>query len=151
MVQPLIVSLDFLEFPPEHTLTGGNRSPRITISGPQAVSVAVMVFNPFIKACCSFTPWIIWNLPAGQVIPAGIPCQGSTASPVPAVQGTNDYGTVGYSGPDPPPGETHRYLFRVYALDTVLDLAPGSGKHELIAAMRGHVLAYGETAAICSR
>lgn len=150
-MKPLIVTLDFLEFPLEHSGDGGNRSPRITLKGLDAVSVAVMVFNPFIKTCCSFTPWIIWNLPAVPVIPSGIPATGMTDNPIRAIQGTNDYGIIGYSGPNPPAGETHRYQFTVYGLDITLALAPGSAKHALISAMRGHMLQYGETVAVCSR
>lgn len=150
-MKPLVATLDFLEFPPTYTADGGNRSPAIRLQGLDAVSVAVMVFNPFMKACCSFTPWIIWNLPADPLIPPGIPNEGSTALPVASVQGTNDYGVIGYTGPEPPPGETHRYQFKVYGLDSNLDLPPGSDKHALIAAMRGHVLQFGETVAICTR
>jgi Raf kinase inhibitor-like YbhB/YbcL family protein len=63
----------------------------------------------------------------------------------------NDAGHVGYTGPCPPPGTTHRYTFKVWGLDTMLDLTPGSLKHQLVAAMRGHVLCYGETVALCRR
>lgn len=152
-MEPLIVSLDFLEFPPGHTADGGNLSPRLAITGllSGTASLAVMVTNPFIKSCCSFTPWLAWNLPPLPSIPPGIPPVKTAGVPVSAVQGTNDYGIAGYTGPNPPPGETHRYQFRVYGLDAMLDLMPGSRKHELVAAMRGHVLQYGETAAICTR
>ncbi|OPY38747.1 MAG: putative kinase inhibitor protein [Methanoregula sp. PtaU1.Bin051] len=150
-MEPLTIMLDFLEFPPDHTGDSVNRSPRIRIGGLKAESVAVMVFNPFMKTCCSFTPWIIWDLPAIPVIPAGIPNLGIVKAPVTAVQGTNDYGVIGYTGPNPPPGETHRYQFRVYGLDAMLHLPPGSTKHELVAAMQGHIRQYGETVAICSR
>jgi len=71
--------------------------------------------------------------------------------PVAAVQGRNDQGTIGYMGPCPPQGSTHRYTFKVYGLDTLLDLPPGSTKDGLIAAMRGHVLQYGDTMAMYSR
>jgi Raf kinase inhibitor-like YbhB/YbcL family protein len=150
-MEPLIVSLDFLEFPPTHTCDGGNLSPAIRLMGLSAASVAIMVFNPFEKSCCSFTPWICWNLPPQAVIPAGIPREGITTAPVAAVQGITDYGTIGYTGPCPPPGSMIRYLFRVYGLDTLLDLTAGSDKDALIAAMRGHVLQFGTTVALCSR
>jgi Raf kinase inhibitor-like YbhB/YbcL family protein len=150
-MEPLIVSLDFLEFPPTHTCDGGNLSPAIRLKGLSAASVAIMVFNPFEKSCCSFTPWICWNLPPRAVIPAGIPREGITTAPVAAVQGITDYGTIGYTGPCPPPGSMIRYLFRVYGLDTLLDLPAGSDKDALIAAMRGHVLQFGTTVALCSR
>ena len=152
-MDPLTVSLDFLEFPPSHTCDGGNLSPRIhlknLVSG--AVSVAVMVFNPFEKSCCSFTTWTCWNLPPSPVIPAGIPRSGTVTDPVPAVQGVTDHGTTGYTGPCPPPGTMIRYQFKIYALDTMLDLPPGADKHSLITALKGHVLQYGETVAISSR
>jgi Raf kinase inhibitor-like YbhB/YbcL family protein len=150
-MKPLIVSLGFLEFPPTHTCDGGNLSPAIRLEGLSALSVAVMAFNPFEKSCCSFTPWICWNLPPLPVIPAGIPREGITTAPVTAVQGITDYGTIGYTGPCPPQGSMIRYHFRVYGLDAMLDLAAGSDKHALISAMKGHVVQYGDTAAVCSR
>jgi Raf kinase inhibitor-like YbhB/YbcL family protein len=150
-MEQLIVSLDFLEFPPTHTCDGENLSPRIRLQGLNASSIAIMVFNPFEKSCCSFTPWICWNLPPLPVIPPGLPKEGITTIPVTAVQGITDYGTIGYSGPCPLPGEMIRYQFKVYGLDSLLNLPPGSDKHALIEAMKGHVLQFGETVAICSR
>jgi Raf kinase inhibitor-like YbhB/YbcL family protein len=64
------------------------------------------------------------------------------ALPERAKQGTNDWGRRGWNGPCPPIGR-HRYFFRVYALDIVLD-APGITKIELLAAIKGHILAQGE-------
>jgi Raf kinase inhibitor-like YbhB/YbcL family protein len=147
----LVVSLEFLEFPSRHTCDGENLSPEIILKGLNAGSVAVMVFNPFEKSCCSFTPWIIWNLPALSHIPAGIPHEGVVIAPVSAMQGTTDYGIIGYTGPCPPQGQMIRYQFKVYGLDAMLDLAPGSNKHELVTAMKGHVIQFGETVAISSR
>jgi Raf kinase inhibitor-like YbhB/YbcL family protein len=150
-MEKLIVTLDFLEFPPTHTCEGENSSPRIRLKGLSATSVAVMVFNPFEKSCCSFTPWICWNIPPLPVIPAGIPKEPVTTAPVVAVQGMTDYGTTGYTGPCPSPGQMIRYQFKVYGLDSMLDLAAGSDKHALVQAMKGHVLQFGETTAICTR
>jgi Raf kinase inhibitor-like YbhB/YbcL family protein len=109
------------------------------------------VFNPFEKSCCSFTPWIIWNIPPVSLIPGGIPREGTVTAPVPAVQGITDYGDIGYTGPCPPPGQVIRYQFKVYGLDCMLDLKQGSDKHELVSAMKGHVIQFGETVGICSR
>lgn len=152
-MDPLTVSLDFLEFPPSHTCDGGNLSPRIHLKqiSPAAVSVAVMVFNPFEKSCCSFTSWICWNLPPLPVIPEGIPHGERVTTPVSAVQGITDHRTVGYTGPCPPIGTMIRYQFRVYVLDAMLDLPAGADKHALVTALKGHVLQYGETAAVASR
>jgi Raf kinase inhibitor-like YbhB/YbcL family protein len=151
VMDPLVVSLDFLEFPPTHTCDGGNLSPRITLKGLKASSVAVMVFNPFEKSCCSFTPWIAWNIPPVEHIPQGVPHGGTVTSPIPTVQGITDYGSIGYTGPCPPQGQMIRYQFKVYGLDAMLDLPAGSNKHELVSAMKGHVLQFGETVAMCSR
>jgi Raf kinase inhibitor-like YbhB/YbcL family protein len=150
-MEPLIVSLDFLEFPPAHTCDGENLSPVLRLKELSAASVAIMAFNPFEKSCCSFTPWTCWNLPPVPVIPAGIPREGITTMPIAAVQGITDYGIIGYTGPCPPQGSMIRYQFKVYGLDAMLDLPAGSDKHALIAAMKGHVLQFGETVALCSR
>ncbi len=147
----LVVSLDFLIFPPMYTCDGENTSPRLRIGGLSAASVALMAVNPFQPSCCSFCPWLIWNLPPTGEIPAGIPKTGTVTAPVSAVQGRNDFGNIGYDGPCPPPGMTHRYAFKVYGLDTMLDLAPEATKADLIAAMHGHVLQFGDTTAIYSR
>jgi Raf kinase inhibitor-like YbhB/YbcL family protein len=58
-----------------------------------------------------------------------------------ARQGRNSFHQIGYNGPCPPAGATHRYFFRVYALDAKLDLAAGASRAQLDAAMKGHVLA----------
>ncbi len=151
-VAKLIVSLRSAEFPVWNTCDGPDLSPELGIRGlvPETQSMAVFALNPF-EPGCSFTTWIIWNLSPAPVIPEGIPPQGVVTAPVDAVQGTNDYGTPGWRGPCPPEGETHRYLFKVYGLDAMLDLPAGAGKHDLIGAMQGHVLAFGETAAMYSR
>jgi hypothetical protein len=151
MTSDLEVSLGFLEFPEAHTCDGGNLSPQISLEGLDAGAVAIMVFNPSMRKGYSYSPWIIWDLPAKTVIPAGIPEGKVVTRPLPAVQGQNDAGHIGYAGPCPPPGGTHRYLFRVYGLDGLIGLSGGSTKYELTAAIHGHVVQYGETEAVCSR
>ncbi|HPJ73929.1 MAG TPA: YbhB/YbcL family Raf kinase inhibitor-like protein [Methanoregulaceae archaeon] len=150
-MEKLVVSLDFLEFPPTYTCDGEDESPPIRIRGLSASSVAVMAVNPFIKSCCSFTPWLIWNIGPVEVIPAGIPKTGVVDSPISAVQGRNDLGKIGYTGPCPPVGSTHRYSFKVYGLDSMLTLAPGSNKADLVGAMRGHVVQFGDTVGMYRR
>jgi len=61
-----------------------------------------------------------------------------------AKQGINDFRRLGYGGPHPPPGKPHRYFFKLYALDKMLDLKPGATKQDVEAAMNGHVLAEGQ-------
>lgn len=150
-MEKLIVKLDFLEFPPTNTCDGDNESPRIRIENLKSVSLAVMAVNPFIPSCCSFSPWLAWNIPPSGIIPPGLPKVSTIQVPIHAIQGTNDYGRVGYIGPCPPGGSTHRYTFKVWGLDQMLDLIPGARKADLVSAMRGHVLQYGETSALCTR
>jgi len=61
-----------------------------------------------------------------------------------ARQGKNDFGKIGYGGPDPPKGKPHRYFFKLYALDGTVDLPPGATKAQLMDAMKGHILAEGQ-------
>ncbi|HJX25590.1 MAG TPA: YbhB/YbcL family Raf kinase inhibitor-like protein, partial [Chthoniobacterales bacterium] len=83
-----------------------------------------------------FTHWLIWNIdPKVTEIAEG-------SAPI-GMQGKNDFGKSGYGGPCPPSG-THRYYFKIFALDSDLDLAAGSKRAQLDAAMRGHVIAQGE-------
>ena len=62
----------------------------------------------------------------------------------PNIREVNDFGRIGYNGPCPPPGQNHRYFFKVYALDATLGLESGATKSQLEAAMSGHILAQGE-------
>jgi Raf kinase inhibitor-like YbhB/YbcL family protein len=61
-----------------------------------------------------------------------------------AKQGKNDFGNIGYGGPAPPKGKPHRYFFKLYALDVVVDLPPGVSKAQLMAAIKDHILAEGQ-------
>ncbi|HOS82463.1 MAG TPA: YbhB/YbcL family Raf kinase inhibitor-like protein [Methanolinea sp.] len=150
-MEKLDVSLGFLEFPPVHTCDGEDLSPLIRIGNPRGQFLALMAINPFIPSCCSFSTWIAWNIPVTGIIPSGIPRDPVVSDPVSAVQGTNDWGTIGYRGPCPRPGTTHRVTFKVWALDGPVPVPPGSRKADLVAGMRGHVLAYGDTMALYSR
>ncbi len=151
-VTALIISLRSGEFPIWNTCDGPDRSPELRIRGlaPETQSMAVFALNPF-EPGCSFTTWLIWNLLPAPVIPEDIPPLGVVTAPVDGVQGTNDYGKIGWRGPCPPRGETHRYLFKIYGLDAMLDLQAGADKHDLIGAMQGHVLQFGDTVAMYSR
>jgi Raf kinase inhibitor-like YbhB/YbcL family protein len=150
-MEKLRVSLDFLEFPPAHTCEGGNISPEITVEGLESGSLAVMVFNPSMRGFLSYCTWLVWDIPAQKTIPAGIPPGNLVTSPVSALQGINDAGITGYTGPCPKAGEMHRYLFRVYGLDDFLRIPGGSTKTALLSSMHGHILQYGETEAVASK
>ena len=84
-----------------------------------------------------FTHWLVWNVdPKTAEVTEG-------SAPSGAVEGRNDFGEIGYGGPQPPSG-THRYYFRVYALDRTLYLKAGAKRRELDSAMKGHVIGQGE-------
>jgi len=149
-MEKLTVLLPFVEFPPEYTCDGGDVSPPLELHGLRAGSVAVVALNPF-EPGCSFTTWIVWNLDPSPLIPKGIPKKPVVDRPLHAIQGTNDFGEIGYRGPCPSPGESHRLMFKVYGLDGHLDLEPGASKHEFTAALRGHVVQFGTTVAMYTR
>ena len=90
-----------------------------------------------------FVHWVVYNLPPGTTsLPEGIPA--SEAVPGGGIQGKNDFGRIGYGGPCPPRGTTHRYFFKLYALNVELTLPPGASKTDVLRAMEGHILAEGQ-------
>lgn len=124
--------------PDEYGYTERNISPPLTVHGvpEEAETLALVVDDPDAvePAGKVWDHWLLWNIPADTT---GIPEDASIPG---AVEGRNDYGEQGYGGPNPPDRE-HTYRFRLYALDTTLDLEPGAGKEELLDAMEGHVVA----------
>jgi Raf kinase inhibitor-like YbhB/YbcL family protein len=146
----LEVKLGFTRIPDECTCHGSDASPEIAIQGLNATSMAVIVDDPD-AASGSFTHWIIWNIPPMGVIPGAIPKNATVNKPISALQGMNSFGEVGYGGPCPPPGKPHRYFFRVFGLDRMLDLRPGASRSDLEKAMVGHVLQKGEAMATYGR
>lgn len=142
----LVVKLGFDRIPDEYTCQGLDVSPRIEIQGLNATSLAVVVDDPDAPAT-TFTHWLIWNIPPTDIIPMAIPRNAALKEPFRALQGTNDFGEIGYAGPCPPPGKPHRYFFRVFGLDRMLNLPAGAKVADLQKAMQGHVLQKGETVA----
>jgi hypothetical protein len=123
--------------PSKFSCDGPNTSPPLQISDvpTEAKSVVLIVDDPDAPTGL-FTHWAVWNIsPQTNTI-----AEGSTPK---GVHGTNDFGKSGYGGPCPPSG-THRYYFKVFALDRELDLPVGAKRSQLDAAMKGHVIAQGE-------
>lgn len=97
-------------------------------------------------------PWVHWVLyklpPAARGLPEGIPREARLQEPAGALQGKNSWPegeNTGYLGPMPPPGHgVHRYFFKIFALDTTLDVKPGLDKDGLLRAMQDHILAEGQ-------
>ena len=83
--------------------------------------------------------WVVYNIPASAVeLQEASPAQANLADG--SLNGTNSWGKLGYGGPCPPSG-THRYFFKLYALDTMLSLPSGANKQNLLSAMMNHILA----------
>ena len=144
----LTVKLDFEDFPDVYTCRGANRSPPIRVEGilPNIKSLAVLATTSPEEGP-SRVAWVFWNLPAVPLIPEGFTADKVVETPVRAVQGTNDFGTIGYRGPCPEAGKTEAYLFRVYALDIDLALHPGATWEEMIRAVEGSLSQSGEVIA----
>jgi Raf kinase inhibitor-like YbhB/YbcL family protein len=124
--------------PTRHTCEGEDLSPDLSWSGvsEDARSLALVCDDPDAPSG-TFTHWLAWGIDPGS----GGLGEGEAAP----VEGQNGFGTTGYRGPCPPPGHgPHRYFFRLHVLDAELDLAAGSSREELEAALEGHILASGE-------
>jgi Raf kinase inhibitor-like YbhB/YbcL family protein len=128
------------EIPRRYTCGGANLSPVFNWGGvsPAAKSLAIVVDDPDAPKG-TWTHWILWNIPSFlTALPEGLFAAETLADGT--RQGTNDFSRIGYGGPCPPPGKPHRYFFKLFALDTLLDLQPGAKRKELDHAMRGHIL-----------
>jgi hypothetical protein len=120
---------------------GENISPPLSIRDvPEATkSLILIVYDPDVpkdlKPDGNFDHWILFNIPPQTRDIA----EGAS----PGVSGVNTRGEMKYTGPNPPYGE-HRYFFKLYALDTILELAPGANRTEVEIEMEGHILAQAE-------
>src|SRR5258706_14207920 len=124
---------DFI--PSKYTCEGENVNPPLTIENipSGAKSLAVIVDDPDAPGG-TFIHWVIWNIRPMEMI---------LENAVPGTEGNNSFRATHYQGPCPPTG-THRYFFKVYALDTLLDIEQGAKLKTLEKAMRDHILGYGE-------
>jgi Raf kinase inhibitor-like YbhB/YbcL family protein len=137
--------------PARYTCKGEDISPPLSWSNAPrgTISFAVLVDDPDAPVG-DWVHWVLFNLPETTTeLAEGQPRNFKLLSG--AVQGLNDFGRAGYGGPCPPPGKPHRYVFKVYALDTMLDLDSKARKKDLLRAMEGHVLAQGELVGIFQR
>src|SRR5262245_52007915 len=130
--------------PKQHTGDGKDTSPPLRWADPPegTKSFALVCDDPDAPRG-TWTHWLLFNLPPDRR-ELEEAAAASWAHDGGARQGKNDFGKNGYGGPAPPPGKPHRSYFRLYALDTVLDLPAGAGREQLLAAMKGHVLAEGQ-------
>jgi len=119
--------------PAEYTCDGADVSPALSFSDipENAKSLALIVDDPD-APMGTWVHWVVWNIPPNTT---GF----SKGENITFQQGKNDFGKLDYGGPCPPSG-THRYYFKLYALDTMLNLETGVTKKHLEDAMSGHII-----------
>lgn len=130
--------------PERYTGNGEDISPELFWdSVPAGVASFALVCSDPDAPMGTFIHWVVYNIPgSARRLPEGIASNEELVDG--ARQGVNSFQRIGYNGPKPPMGKPHRYFFRLYALDTVLDLPPGAAAGRLQSAMAGHILAVGE-------
>lgn len=134
--------------PRKYTGDGEDKSPPLSWSvvPPGTKELALIVDDPDAPTPTPWVHWVLYRIPAeARSLPEGIAPSLRVAQPAGLAQGKNSWGKIGYGGPAPPKGHgRHRYFFKLYALDSPVDLEPGAAKEALLKAMSGHVLAEGE-------
>ena len=131
------------EIPARYTCEGEDLSPPLAWTGaPEGTRSFALICDDPDAPVGTWVHWVIYNIPPDKTgLPEDVPDDNLLDDGT--KQGITDFGRPGYGGPCPP-GGTHRYYFKVYALDTALDLGTGAKKKDLLKAMEGHVLAEGQ-------
>jgi Raf kinase inhibitor-like YbhB/YbcL family protein len=130
--------------PNKYTCDGNDRSPALSWSNiPEETQTLALICEDPDAPSGTFVHWIVYNIsPTVAGLAEGVP----TVELLPdgTIQGLNDFKRIGYGGPCPPPGDNpHRYFFRLYALDTEIQLQAGAGRQEFARAIEGHILTAG--------
>jgi Raf kinase inhibitor-like YbhB/YbcL family protein len=132
------------DIPKKFTCDGPDLSPALSWGEAPAntASFALIADDPDAPVG-TWVHWVLFNLPARtRELPQGVPKKEELEDG--ALQGTNDFRRIGYGGPCPPAGPSHRYFFKLYALDAQLSLKAGATKGEVEKAMKGHVVEQAE-------
>ena len=131
--------------PAKYTCIGKSISPALAWTEPPAgtQSFALIVDDPDAPGRI-YVHWVLFNIkPDVRNLQEDLPITGKNVDPNAIYVGSNSSGATAYQGPCPPSG-THRYFFKLYALDTTISLLPGATKDQLLKAMDGHILAQAE-------
>jgi len=131
------------KIPGKYTCDGMDISPPLAwTSGPGGTKTFALICDDPDAPMGTWVHWVLFNLPADIIeLRENVPPERELESG--AKQGMNDFRKIGYGGPCPP-GGTHRYYFKLYALDTEINFEAGATKSELLKAMEGHILAEGQ-------
>jgi Raf kinase inhibitor-like YbhB/YbcL family protein len=144
----LLVESDAFEaagtIPQRYTCDGKDVSPALRWSEPPPGTQSLaLIFDDVDAPAGTWVHWVMFNIPDATLsLSEGVPADSIVAGL--GAHGSNSWGTLGYGGPCPPKGGPHRYTFRLYALDTILDLDAGARRADLDKAMEGHILGRGE-------
>jgi Raf kinase inhibitor-like YbhB/YbcL family protein len=130
--------------PSRYTCDGQDVSPPLEWNtGPVGTESYALIMDDPDAPGGTWVHWLAWNIKSTK-LPEDEYNQAMAETPLGQIRhGTNSWDRIGYGGPCPPSG-THRYYFKVYALDRELDLGPEATKQALVAAIEGHTLAHGE-------
>jgi Raf kinase inhibitor-like YbhB/YbcL family protein len=129
--------------PAQYACDGQNVSPPLAWSNlPEGTKTLALIADDPDAPRGTWVHWVIYQIPATEHgLSENVPTRETLDGG--ARQGKNDFKNIGYGGPCPPSG-THRYFFKLYALDASLDLVPGATKDQLLKVTEGHVLAQGQ-------
>lgn len=127
--------------PRRYTCEGENVSPPLHWGVPPAATKSfVLIADDPDAPGGTWVHWVLYNLPLDlRGLSEGVPAKERVLDE--AIHGLTDFKRIGYGGPCPPPGKPHRYYFKLYALDVVLDLKPHATKAQVLEGCKGHVLA----------
>ena len=137
--------------PARHTCDDINVSPPLRWDSlpERTISFAILCEDPD-APMGTWTHWIIFNIPP-DIMELSAEIKKEEKLEKGMIQGINDFGYAGYGGPCPPEGEKHRYFFRIYALDTTLNIGPGAKREEFLKALNENVLDEGQLMGIYGR
>lgn len=138
--------------PAEYTCDGANISPPLAWTDvPREAESLVLICDDPDSTNGPWSHWVIYDIPTERNgLKEDVPAEGRL--PWGALQGRNDFGNVGYGGPCPsPPGATHHYYFRLYALDKELDIEAGATRIQVLNHMEGHILEQTELVGLFAR
>jgi len=129
--------------PVRYTCDGDDVSPPLAWTGiPDGTKSIALISDDPDAPVGTWVHWVLYNIPPdADGLPEAVPSKEKLENG--SIHGITDFGRPGYGGPCPP-GGTHRYFFKVYALDTMLELAPKASKKDLTGAMEGNILAEGQ-------
>lgn len=137
---PAFKDNDFI--PSKYTCEGRNINPALIIEGiPENAKTLALIMDDPDAPMGTFVHWVAWNIVLADEIQEGIPKESTVNHPISLKQGLNTAEKTGYMGPCPPVGHgVHHYHFKLYALDTDLNLPENTKKEDLLKSMEGHII-----------